>query len=66
MNTHQVEHNGQTWRGDQNDTDRDISGPKRAKKLTEERMKNRELADRKRAEYLQHHDDDEAELDVPR
>ena len=63
MEKHQVERDGPTWRGNINESER---GASRAKRLSEERMMNRELADRRRAEYLRLHDDDEAELELPR
>lgn len=37
-----------------------------ARELSEERMINKDRADRQRAEYLRLHDDDEAEIELPR
>ena len=37
-----------------------------ARELSKERMINKDCADHNRAEYLQLHDDDEAELELPR
>lgn len=62
MKKHQVDPNGRAWRGNRDESARNTC----AKRLTEERMVHKELVDRKRAEYLQLHDDDEAELDLPR
>jgi hypothetical protein len=61
MEKHQVEGTDQPWRGDRDEPD--VS---RADRTGRERITNRELADRKRAEYLRLHDDDEAELELPR
>jgi hypothetical protein len=55
MKKHQVEKTDQTWRGDREHRNSDQRQPT-------ERMVNKENADRKRAEYLRLHDDDEAEL----
>lgn len=54
----------QVDRGSACDTNRDSA--ECAQELSKERMINRERADHKRAEYLQRHDDDEAELELPR
>ena len=72
MKKHQLERSDQTWRQDsgrgQDNTSRlraDDRAPGRGRLSSDsdERMINKEIADRKRAEYLRMHDDDEAEID---
>lgn len=63
MKKHQVRTEEQAWRGDRDrepDVCCDITGS------ADEQMKNREACDRQRADYLRLHDDDEAELELPR
>ena len=63
MKKHQVEHSGQSWRDDRGRGEPSTSG---SSGRSDERMTNKEIADRKRAEYLKLHDDDEAELELAR
>lgn len=63
MRKDQVQREAQTWRSDRSERAPnmcDVTG------RSEEQMQNREVCDRQRADYLRLHDDDEAELDLPR
>ena len=59
MEEHRVTHEDE-WRGDRDESDSEIAGISDAEAI------NKVLAERRRAEYLSLHDDDEAELEMPR
>ena len=63
MKKHQVDTEGQAWRGDRDDRERDVCD---ITGRSTEPMKNKEACDRQRADYLRLHDDEEAELELPR
>ena len=59
MKKHQVTHEDR-WRGNRDEPDREVAG------ISDEEAINKVIAERRRAEYLRLHDDDEAELELPR
>jgi hypothetical protein len=63
MKKDQVQREGYAWRGDRGDRDSDMCD---VTGRSDEQMQNAEACDRQRAEYFRLHDDDEAELDLPR
>jgi len=63
MKKHQVDPDARAWRGECGDHEPNASC---ARRLSQERTVHKDLADRKRAEYLRLHDDDEAELEPSR
>lgn len=59
MEKHQVTNEDQ-WRGGQDESGGGIAD------ISDAQVINKVLAERRRAEYLRRHDDDEAELESPR
>jgi len=59
MEKHQVTHEDQ-WRGNRDAPDSEVAG------ISDEEAIKKVIAERRRAEYLRLHDDDEAELELPR
>jgi hypothetical protein len=64
MEKHQVTHEDQ-WRGNRNEPDDEVAGISTEEAINEKAI-NKVIAERRRADYLRLHDDDEAELELPR